>query len=79
MQQALDALTLECCDNDGNPVDLKQPAITALEVELGKPEQEPRKEWVGLTDKERIEIWRQHGSYETLFKKVEIKLKDKNT
>jgi len=38
-----------------------------------------RKEWVGLTDKERIEIWRQHGSYETLFKKVEIKLKDKNT
>jgi hypothetical protein len=39
MQQALDALTLECCDNDGNPVDLKQPAIAALEQELAKPEQ----------------------------------------
>jgi hypothetical protein len=39
----------------------------------------PRKEWVGLTDEEMIEIWKQHGSYETLFKKVEIKLKDKNT
>ena len=38
-----------------------------------------RKEWVGLTDKEMFEIWRQHGSYETLFKKVEIKLKEKNT
>jgi hypothetical protein len=38
MQQALDALTLECCDNDGNPVDLKQPAIEALEAELAKPE-----------------------------------------
>jgi hypothetical protein len=39
----------------------------------------PSKEWVGLTDEEMIEIWKQHGSYETLFKKVEIKLKDKNT
>ena len=45
-----------------------------------QPEQEPpKREWVGLTDKEMLEIWRQHGSYETLFKKVEIKLKDKNT
>ena len=39
----------------------------------------PRTEWVGLTDEEMLEIWRQHGSYEMLFKKVEIKLKDKNT
>jgi hypothetical protein len=38
MQQALDALTLECCDNNGNPVDLIQPAIAALEQELAKPE-----------------------------------------
>ena len=37
------------------------------------------REWVGLTDDEMLEIWRQHGSYEMLFKKVEIKLKDKNT
>ena len=39
----------------------------------------PRKPWQGLTDEEMLEIWRQHGSYEMLFKKVEIKLKDKNT
>ena len=41
LQQALDALTLECCDNDGNSVDLIQPAIAALEAELAKPEQKP--------------------------------------
>lgn len=49
--------------------------IVELEAQLAQP----RKPWVGLTDKEMLEIWRQHGSYETLFKKVEIKLKDKNT
>ena len=49
--------------------------IVELEVQLASL----RKPWVGLTDKEMLEIWRQHGSYETLFKKVEIKLKDKNT
>jgi hypothetical protein len=36
-------------------------------------------EWVGLTDKEMAEIWNEHGWYVTLFKKVEAKLKEKNT
>jgi len=75
LQQCLDLITK--LDKDG--MVLEAELIFALRNELAKPEQEPRKEWVGLTDKERIEIWRQHGSYETLFKKVEIKLKDKNT
>jgi len=38
LRQALDALTLECRDSDGNPVDLKQIAVEALEAELAKPE-----------------------------------------
>jgi hypothetical protein len=40
--------------------------------------QPPHREWIGLTEKEMKEIWDGYGSYITLFKKVEIKLKEKN-
>jgi hypothetical protein len=36
-------------------------------------------EWVGLTDEEMKEIWDESGWYVTLFKKVEAKLKEKNS
>ena len=88
MQQALDALNT--CDwgfnGDKNAYKtydtvIVNEAAKALRQALAQPEQEPvaKREWVGLTDEEMLEIWRQHGSYEMLFKKVEIKLKDKNT
>jgi hypothetical protein len=108
MQQALDALTLECCDNDGNPVDLKQPAIAALEeelakqefypdwdmlqpyherikeleAELAKPEQELRKEWIGLTDDDHKDFANRTKLLpilaKTLAEFIEAKLKEKN-
>jgi hypothetical protein len=37
-----------------------------------------KKEWVGLTDEERIEIWKERTGV-TMFRKIEAKLKEKNT
>jgi len=38
-----------------------------------------QREWVGLTDKEMLEIWEDRGWYVTMFKAIEDKLKEKNT
>ena len=40
---------------------------------------QPKRKWVGLTDVEMAEIWNENGWYVSLFKKVEAKLKEKNT
>lgn len=37
----------------------------------------PKKEWVGLTDEERMEIWKERTGV-SMFKKIEAKLKEKN-
>jgi hypothetical protein len=40
MKQALDALELECMDNNGNKVDLVNPAITALRQAIEQAEKQ---------------------------------------
>ena len=45
--------------------------------ELAKPEQEPRKEWVGLTDEER-HAYTQSPFTEENYRAIEAKLKEKN-
>jgi hypothetical protein len=58
-------------------------AIYAIEKELAKPEQEPRKEWVGLTDEDTANICMQGDLNdwhdEQVIDATEAKLKEKNS
>jgi hypothetical protein len=79
MQMALDALkhhrqqtTYQFCETNA--------AIKALEQELAKPEQEPRKEWVGLTGTEINHIFAANVGYpERMCRAISAKLKELNT
>ena len=63
-----------------------QPAITSLRQAIAEAEQEPKREWVVLTDEERNQLWRDvikwgdpsHDDVD-LMKAIEAKLKEKNT
>jgi len=86
MQQALDRFEhlWEIGIDAEYKVDL-MPEIRALRAELAKPEQEPRKEWVGLTDDDVA--WadgHSHGNttwtkQKAFSRAIEAKLKEKNT
>ena len=59
-------------------------AMNALRERLAQPEQEPRREWVGLTDEEIKMLPQWYPSHETaaalpLIRAVEAKLKQRNT
>jgi hypothetical protein len=57
-------------------------AVGIIGAELAKPEQEPRKEWVGLTEDEQYQIVTQCGAmsadWQDFVVAVEQTLKDKN-
>ncbi len=84
MQQALDALDYEA--ERGNDDGYRQ-LRDALRERLAQPEQEPaQRTWVGLTDEERNNLWRDVIGWgdpshddEDLMKAIEAKLKEKNT
>jgi hypothetical protein len=61
-----------------------KPAITAIKEALAQPEPEylafmdtPQRTWVGLTNEERADCW--ETIPELAMRKVEAKLKEKNT
>jgi len=58
--------------------------IAELEAELAKPEQEPRKPWVGLTEDEVDACFYDHGwsssaMYHMVVHAIQSKLKERNT
>jgi hypothetical protein len=63
-------------------IDKALAAARELKLELAKPEQEPRKEWVGLTEDEQYQIVTQCGAmsadWQDFVVAVEQTLKDKN-
>ncbi len=82
MQQALEAL--EWCRGEDlawvNEPEFFTEAITALRERLAQPEQEPRREWVGLTKEEAKEISLANRPYVVdMIAALEAKLKEKNT
>lgn len=55
-----------------------QDILHNITTRLAKLEEaQVKKEWVGLTDEERIEIWKERTGV-TMFRKIEAKLKEKN-
>jgi hypothetical protein len=77
LKQALYALKYHSIQT--RPIDLTDETIEALRQELAKPEQELRKEWVGLTDDEIKDILDCGRGGLVDIKKAEQILKDKNT
>jgi len=59
----------EGCAERGCPMHDGTPGVQMVE----------KKKWRGLTDEEMRKIWDNGGWYVTLFKKVEAKLKEKNS
>jgi lipoate-protein ligase A len=81
MQMALDALE----DVDGIDTETECVTIDVLEVieALRTALAQPEKEWVGLTDEDKKEIYKQADAEswhdQPLLEAVEAKLKEKNT
>jgi hypothetical protein len=95
MQQALEALEADehdmAPDQEGHMVFRREAAITALRERLAQPEQEPvaelreyieQREWVGLTEGERVAIAEACGAMDAgwlvFVEAVERALKEKN-
>lgn len=53
---------------------------TDPECPLAQPEQEPRREWQGLTDDEKrlFSSWLDEKSDDAVFRAIEVKLREKN-
>ena len=81
MKQALEAL------EDMHIVELQiedlqswNKAVKSLRQAIAEAEkQEPKREWVGLTDEEANELWESTDSDWELMKRTEAKLKERNT
>ncbi len=56
---------------------LEVPKIGCVNHDCGHCQ--PKREWVGLTDEEENELWESTDSDWELMKRVEAKLKEKNT
>jgi hypothetical protein len=69
-QQVLDALT--CSEEEMN---CEYGVTEILRSRLNTPE----REWVGLTDEEYTELWGKKPFLLNFFRKIEAKLKEKNT
>ena len=77
MKQALEALKYHM--EQTRPINMTQNAIHALRQAIEQAEkQEPRKEWVGLTDNE-IAMYDKRLSGSHVARDIEAKLKEKNT
>ena len=82
IKQGIEALEEACgdrCNAEYNPC-YARTAITSLRQAIADlEEQEPKREWVGLTDEEMVELFEKCYKMSALLDAHEAKLKEKNT